>query len=56
MPKFSSQYEAQLGLLADVLPHVSPESDLALKGGTAINLLFRDLPRLSVDSTSPGCR
>ncbi len=49
MPNFDSQYEAQLALLIDVLPQVSAEPDFALKGGTAINLFFRDLPRLSVD-------
>jgi predicted nucleotidyltransferase component of viral defense system len=31
------------------LPHVALENDFALKGGTAINLFVRDLPRLSVD-------
>ena len=33
----------------DVLPTVRKESSLALKGGTAINLFYRDMPRLSVD-------
>lgn len=32
-----------------VLPHVAGESVFALKGGTAINLIYRDRPRLSVD-------
>nr|WP_227754496.1 nucleotidyl transferase AbiEii/AbiGii toxin family protein [Stagnihabitans tardus] len=32
-----------------VLPHVAGEKVFALKGGTAINLFYRDLPRLSVD-------
>jgi predicted nucleotidyltransferase component of viral defense system len=31
------------------LPHVAAEDCFALKGGTAINLFWRDLPRLSVD-------
>lgn len=39
----------QARLAVRVLRHVSKERDLALKGGTAINLFFRDLPRLSVD-------
>ncbi|MGQ0555034.1 MAG: nucleotidyl transferase AbiEii/AbiGii toxin family protein [Nitrospiraceae bacterium] len=33
----------------DVLPCIAAESCFALKGGTAINLFVRDLPRLSVD-------
>ncbi len=32
-----------------LLPHVAEEKVFALKGGTAINLFYRDLPRLSVD-------
>jgi hypothetical protein len=36
-------------LLIEVLPLVARESCFALKGGTAINLFVRDLPRLSVD-------
>ena len=32
-----------------ILPHVAAEDCFALKGGTAINLFVRDLPRLSVD-------
>lgn len=42
-------YEAQVALLVRVLPHVAKEKIFALKGGTAINLFYRDLPRLSVD-------
>ena len=42
-------YEAQVALLVRVLPHVAGETVFALKGGTAINLFYRDLPRLSVD-------
>ena len=32
-----------------VLPHVAAEKAFALKGGTAINMYYRELPRLSVD-------
>ncbi|MDC7230343.1 MAG: nucleotidyl transferase AbiEii/AbiGii toxin family protein [Sphaerochaetaceae bacterium] len=39
----------QVKLLVKVLPIISKESCFALKGGTAINLFVRDLPRLSVD-------
>lgn len=42
-------YAAQVALLVRVLPHVAAEKMFALKGGTAINLFYRDLPRLSVD-------
>jgi hypothetical protein len=43
------RYEAQVQLLLRILPHVAAEDCFALKGGTAINLFVRDLPRLSVD-------
>lgn len=42
-------YQAQVRLLMRLLPIVAQEDCLALKGGTAINLFFRNLPRLSVD-------
>jgi len=42
-------YYAQVSLLVRVLPVVAREGCFALKGGTAINLFVRDLPRLSVD-------
>nr|WP_298410594.1 nucleotidyl transferase AbiEii/AbiGii toxin family protein [uncultured Halomonas sp.] len=42
-------YEAQVALLVRVLPYVAEEGIFALTGGTAINLFYRDLPRLSVD-------
>jgi predicted nucleotidyltransferase component of viral defense system len=42
-------YEARVALLVRILPYVAGESIFALKGGTAINLFYRDLPRLSVD-------
>ncbi|MDZ7648464.1 MAG: nucleotidyl transferase AbiEii/AbiGii toxin family protein [Cytophagales bacterium] len=43
------EYRAQVDLLLSILPHVAKEVTLALKGGTAINLFIRDMPRLSVD-------
>ena len=43
------RYVAQVRLLVDVLPDIAKESGFALKGGTAINLFYRDMPRLSVD-------
>ncbi|MFZ5555267.1 MAG: nucleotidyl transferase AbiEii/AbiGii toxin family protein [Pseudomonadota bacterium] len=42
-------YYRQVRLLVRVLPDVAAEQCFALKGGTAINLFLRDLPRLSVD-------
>ena len=39
----------QASLVVRVLPHVARREEFALKGGTAINLFLRDLPRLSVD-------
>ncbi|MDR9878236.1 nucleotidyl transferase AbiEii/AbiGii toxin family protein [Pseudomonas allii] len=44
-----ARYAAQVRLLVQVIPHVAAERCFALKGGTAINLFIRDLPRLSVD-------
>lgn len=45
----ASPYYRQVRLLTRVLPLVAAEKSFALKGGTAINLFVRDLPRLSVD-------
>ncbi len=44
-----ANYSAQVGLLVQILPNVAKEGCFALKGGTAINLFYRELPRLSVD-------
>lgn len=46
---FSEVYRRQVQLLARTLPLVAEENCFALKGGTAINLFYRNLPRLSVD-------
>ncbi len=43
------RYRQQVELLVRTLPSVATEDVFALKGGTAINLFVRDLPRLSVD-------
>ena len=43
------RYVAQARLLLSVLPDIATEAVFALKGGTAINLFYRDMPRLSVD-------
>ncbi len=45
----NSIYFKQVQLLVEVLPFVTMDKYFALKGGTAINLFVRDMPRLSVD-------
>ncbi|QQR58253.1 MAG: nucleotidyl transferase AbiEii/AbiGii toxin family protein [Candidatus Melainabacteria bacterium] len=45
----NSPYAKQVALLMRVLPIAALEKCFALKGGTAINLFVRDMPRLSVD-------
>lgn len=45
----TAAYRAQVDLLLQILPYVSKEEIFALKGGTAINLFIREMPRLSVD-------
>src|SRR4051812_15189773 len=42
-------YAAQVELLVRAIPIIAQEREFALKGGTAINLFYRDMPRLSVD-------
>ena len=42
-------YVDQVRLLLRVPPDIAAEEVFALKGGTAINLFFREMPRLSVD-------
>lgn len=44
-----SKYRNQVDLLLQILPWVAKEEMFALKGGTAINLFVRSMPRLSVD-------
>ncbi len=46
---FADIYRRQVALLMRTLPLVAEEKAFALKGGTAINLFIRDMPRLSVD-------
>lgn len=46
---FLDSYRQQVALLIRVIPFVAAEKAFALKGGTAINLFVRDMPRLSVD-------
>jgi len=41
-------YHNQVQLLLRILPYFMREPKFALKGGTAINLFYQDMPRLSV--------
>jgi predicted nucleotidyltransferase component of viral defense system len=45
----AEMYRRQAALLVRTIPLVAEETCFALKGGTAINLFVRDMPRLSVD-------
>lgn len=45
----SEEYRRQAALLVRTIPLVAEETLFALKGGTAVNLFVRDMPRLSVD-------
>lgn len=42
-------YLATARLLTEVAPIVVDDNVFAVKGGTAINLFLREMPRLSVD-------
>ena len=46
----AEMYRRQAALLVRTIPLVAEERCFALKGGTAINLFVRDMPRLSVIS------
>lgn len=46
---FADVYRRQARLLIRLLPLIAEEKCFALKGGTAINLFERNMPRLSVD-------
>jgi len=43
------EYIRQVALLVETVPFIEKEACFALKGGTAVNLFHRDMPRLSVD-------
>jgi Domain of unknown function (DUF1814). len=43
------EYTDKVALLVETIPFIAKEPCFALKGGTAINLFYRDMPRLSVD-------
>jgi hypothetical protein len=43
------RYMRQVELLVQALPYIARQDVFALKGATAINLFYRNMPRLSVD-------
>ena len=45
----NKKYMKRVNLLVQLLPCIAKEKVFALKGGTAINLFYRDMQRLSVD-------
>lgn len=45
----NKDYTDKVAFLIEAIPFIANESCFALKGGTAINLFYRDMPRLSVD-------
>jgi hypothetical protein len=47
------RYIEQVRLLIRALPSIAEEKVFALKGGSAINLFYRNMPRLSVDIGAP---
>ena len=49
-------YVNQVRLLLGVLPEIAAEEVFALKGGTAINLFYRDMPRLSARCRPDACQ
>jgi len=43
------KYFEQSKLMLSILPIVGQEKEFALKGGTALNFFYLNMPRLSVD-------
>lgn len=46
---YNDYFIAQFKLLLKILPLMRGQSHFVIKGGTAINLFYRNLPRISVD-------
>ena len=53
---FKEEYVKQTELMLRCLPAVAEQTCFALKGGSAINFFYRDMPRLSVDIDLTYCR
>lgn len=45
----TNSYRSRVELLIRIIPAITAEEDLAIHGGTAINLFVKDLPRYSID-------
>jgi predicted nucleotidyltransferase component of viral defense system len=45
----NEQYNKQVALIIRILPYIAKKDCFALKGGTAINLFYANMPRLSID-------
>lgn len=45
----TNNYRSKVELLIRIIPAITEEADLAIHGGTAINLFVTDLPRYSID-------
>lgn len=43
------QFKKQVALLLRILPEIARDNNFALHGGTALNLFYHNMPRLSVD-------
>lgn len=48
-----NHYKEQVALVLHILPLVFRETELAIHGGTAINLFYQNMPRYSVDMNYP---
>jgi predicted nucleotidyltransferase component of viral defense system len=46
---YNQEYKNQFSLLIEILPCLKEQNYFAIKGGTAINLFYRNFPRISVD-------
>lgn len=45
----TNKYRSKVELLLRIIPSITAETDLAIHGGTAINLFVKNLPRYSID-------
>jgi hypothetical protein len=45
----NTQFYRQVDLLIRIIPEIARENELAMHGGSAINLFYNEMPRLSVD-------
>ena len=45
----NKEYYSQAKFMLTILPYINEATEFALKGGTALNFFYLELPRLSVD-------